>query len=135
MYPPNIQRADPRLRKQALLWILAILVAGLLALRYIALRPTPETLPLWIGGSVGLSAVVIAAFAVYLWRLGVRIKASLRFPPPGLRVIRDTVIMDGADARRRGILLQVLAVVLLLWVLAFLAVTWRLLAVLGASTA
>jgi hypothetical protein len=37
-----------------------------------------------------------------LYRFGRRVLASGQFPPPGTKVPRDTVIIEGAQARRRG---------------------------------
>lgn len=73
--------------------------------------------------------------AVYCWRLGARIVRSSRFPPPGMRVIRDTVVLHGQQAWRRGRALQALAVILVLTVVGFSMVLWRLVALLESSTA
>jgi hypothetical protein len=48
----------------------------------------------------------LAAFAIYIWRLGSRTLAEQRFPPEGLAVIRDVLVMRGAEARARGRLLR-----------------------------
>ena len=57
--------------------------------------------------------------------------AAQRFPPPGMRVVRDTVVLRGAAAAARGALLRWLAVVLVVCMLAVSIAVWRLLAVLG----
>src|SRR5688572_19353929 len=62
---------------------------------------------------LALAALLLApllAFAVYLWSLGGRVLRAQEFPPPGLRVIRDTAVLTGARAVSRGRLLKVLAV-------------------------
>ena len=51
----------------------------------------------------------IAGVATYLWRLGSRTLAEERFPPEGLAVVRDVLVLRGADARARGRLLRGLA--------------------------
>jgi len=48
---------------------------------------------LWIGG---LSLVGMGA---WFWRLGRRINLAGRFPPPGMKVIKDTRVRSGAKAR------------------------------------
>ena len=58
-------------------------------------------------GSAGASA-----FGVYVWRLAARVQAALRFPPPGLTVVRDTVILVGQAAVRRAYVLRVIGVLL-----------------------
>lgn len=78
-----------------------------------------------------LASLPIAVFAVYLLWLGRRITRTLRFPPPGLAVLRDTPILEGTRARARGILVQALAVVLFAAALLLTLVTFRLAAVLG----
>jgi len=59
-----------------------------------------------------LPALLLApllALAVYLWALGGRVVRAREFPPPGLRVIRDTPIVTGERAVSRGRLFKVLA--------------------------
>lgn len=49
------------------------------------------------------------AFAAYLWWLGGKVVLAQAFPPPGMRVVRDTPILTGRRAVSRGRLLKVLA--------------------------
>jgi hypothetical protein len=42
------------------------------------------------------------AISAYLIRLGRRIRTSRQFPPPGMRVVRDTEILRGRAAVWRG---------------------------------
>jgi hypothetical protein len=55
---------------------------------------------------------------VYLFRLGRRIKVSGQLPPPGTRVLHDTVILEGRAAVWRGTAMVTLSVVLGLAVVA-----------------
>jgi hypothetical protein len=48
----------------------------------------------------------LAGFGHYVWRLGTRTLREERFPPEGLSVIRDVLVMRGAQARARGQLLR-----------------------------
>ncbi len=41
-----------------------------------------------------------------LWRVGDETLRAQRYPPPGQKVIRDTAILEGPAARRRGRQLQ-----------------------------
>ena len=75
--------------------------------------------------------VPVLAFAGYLWWLGARIVRAERFPLPGLRVVRDTAVVEGADARRWGRVAQALAVTLTVVVAGLVFFLWRLLALLG----
>lgn len=54
----------------------------------------------------------IYIFAIYLWRLGSSVVREQRFPPPGLRVIRDTPVLSGVAGVRRGRIMQGLALLL-----------------------
>lgn len=59
---------------------------------------------------IGVVGVILlgplAGFATYLWRLGSRTLAEGRFPPEDLAVIRNVLVMRGAEARGRGRLLR-----------------------------
>lgn len=124
MEPRDIERGDARLRKAAILALLLTLGVGagaIVGLQHwldsLRMRPAPEarqalaTALVW---STGAICVVILAAAVHAWRLGARVRDASRSPPPGMRVIRDTVVLHGSAARCRGQLLQGLAVALVL---------------------
>lgn len=77
----------------------------------------------------------LVGLAVYLWRLGGRIVRAERYPPPGLGLMRDTLVVTGPAASRRGRLIQFLAAVLGLVALLLAAFLWRLVSVLGTGAA
>ena len=56
----------------------------------------------------------VIPFAFYLFMIGRRIVKHERFPPPGTKVIRNTVLIMGDKARLRGQVLVFLSVVLVL---------------------
>ncbi len=133
----EVQRADPRARRRALLTVACATVAGLtliaLAERY---RPVLED---WVTrdpdqfrARLGFATLAVALSgpllggAAYYWRLGRRIVRAETFPPPGLAVVRDTVVMHGRAARRRGRLIQLIAAALALVACAIPAMLWRL---------
>jgi len=144
----EIQRADPQLRKRALVMVLVIAVAGAVALLILQgvladlrmlrgndferARDALAAAFLW---SIAASALLTVPAGIYLWRMGSRIRSALQFPPPGLRVIRDTVVVHGEPAARRGRALQGLAVLLVLSMGALLAIAARLHALLGTPVA
>lgn len=129
----EIQKADPTARRQAVLAVIfGAAVGGLLIagfdhfhgpFREWLLSDPAETarrarLAMYLAAFV-LSAPLIA-FAVYLWLLGARVMRAQQFPPPGVRVIRDTPVIGGPAAVTRGQVIQVLALCLgvgaaLLW--------------------
>jgi hypothetical protein len=121
----EVQKADPAARRQAVLVIIfgtavgALLIAGFEHFRepfleWLSSEPAETVrrakLAAYVSAFV-LSAPVIA-FAIYLWLLGAKVLRAQRFPPPGLRVIRDTPVIGGRGAVMRGHVIQVLAVCL-----------------------
>ena len=140
----EFRRADPAARRHAVLLVAAAAVIGVLLIagfeRYrIPLRDwilaDPGTAPDRIKAVLFLLAALLSvpllAFAVYLWALGARVIRAREFPPPGLRLIRDTPVITGEAALSRGRRLKTLALgcVLASAVLVFLL--WRLASVLG----
>ncbi len=123
----EVQAADPRARRVALIVLAIAFVAGTLLLW--ALNTSQSAVASWLredpartvrrarwllaGLAVVTSGPAIAAGA-YLLRLGSRVIAAERFPPPGMRVVQDTTVVTGDAARSRGRLFQGLAAILLL---------------------
>lgn len=116
---PEVQQADPRARRLALSIIVVgtLVGAGLLTAADSA-RPAFETwvatepesrlrIVLWVLMLSMVAPVILVA--LYLCRLGSRTTRARRFPPPGLRVVRETVVLSGDEASRRGRLLRVFA--------------------------
>ena len=136
----SIRPADLRARRQAILLVLVGTIAGALAIA--ALDHYRAPLETWLLSdpkqradrlslaSWSLAAAValpLTGLAAYLWSIGVKAIRGQEFPPPGVRVIRDTPIHTGGAAIRRGHMLKALALALsgaaagLLWVMAQLA--------------
>jgi hypothetical protein len=67
----------------------------------------------------------IFGFVIWMWRLGARCFASERFPPPGTAVTADTPVLRGAAARRRGRVIQALAVAVGVTACALVLILWR----------
>jgi hypothetical protein len=68
----------------------------------------------------------LIAFAIYVWTLAKKIIRAREFPPPGLRVLRDTPIITGEKAFARGRLLQVFAVICAITSVLLNFLFWRL---------
>jgi hypothetical protein len=139
----DVRRADAPLRRQVVFYLIVATCAG--ALLIIGFERYRIPLREWILQEPGaahrlkflflfLAAVLtvpLLAIAAYVWTLGKKIIRAREFPPPGLRVLRDTPVITEEKAVARGRLLQVFAVVcavasvllsLLLWRLASLTI-------------
>ncbi len=111
----EIQRADPRLRIRLLIVMTIVALLGALGIlgldaylgRLHALGPQLQPLAAEkaMDAARGFLAVLIVgagAFSLYLASISRRVLAAGRFPPPGHRVISDTRIRRGRQARRAG---------------------------------
>lgn len=139
----EIQYADPRARRRALLFLATGAAVGAVVLS--AMTPIWGRLREWVaedpaqavirlrlvatstGALVAIPTLVLAA---RWWQLGERVVRSSRFPPPDMPVVRDTVIWHGQAARRRGRLLQGVALLLSIAVSGLLMIVWRVLSLL-----
>ena len=120
----KLQKADPKARTRALIITFAVIVIGMCTM--VLFESNQARLTGWfvanmasIADKSGVVAAVVSAFfspfyvvAGYLFLTGHRVIESLRCPPPGQRVIRDTKIIEGHAAVTRGRLLQVLSITL-----------------------
>jgi hypothetical protein len=119
----SVRKADPAWRRRVL--VLAAIGASIAALLIGALGRYRTALVDWIiadpaatadrvGLVVAVSMVVslgpLLGFAASIWAVGGRAVRSREFPPPGLRVIRDTRVITDDAAVRRGHVLRLLAV-------------------------
>ena len=117
----DIQPADPAARKRAI-WVF-LLVVVLLGGPVAILEFNQDRLDLWFReNSIGLASRIdilfLSAFilmlplvgaAVFVFRTATRIIKAERIPFPGQAVIKDTPIITGTKAVRRGRALQVMA--------------------------
>lgn len=136
----ELQRADSRARAYAV----AIVVVGTLlgGAALALLQSQRDDLIAWmvenplrlktsiLGGVVVLFLIPLLLASVWAWRLGTRVLDEGRFPPQGMKVVRDTVVVLGVQARRRGRLLQGLGVMFVIAGGGMLLVALRLVALL-----
>lgn len=133
----EIQRADPATRRRALIAIVVIAVAGwgawfglercLAGLRGVDPARQQDALESALLWATWAAMLPVAAFACGLWRYGTRVLRAGRFPAPGAKVIRDTLVLHGDPARVRGTALCVLAALLGLLAAGTLIAVYRLL--------
>ena len=139
----EIQKADPRARRKALVLLIIATIIG--AIVILLLESQLSMLEQWISDDPGVAferleltlavlAVVVAVpllgLAAYIWRLGARVIKTERFPPPGMAVIRDTPALTGTAARLRGRLIQAFAVIFALMAFALPIALWQIVDVL-----
>ena len=75
----------------------------------------------------------ILALCIYLFKLGVRIVQCKRFPPANYAVSRDTRVIEGSAAVRRGRLLQLLSIFLMITAGALPVIIWQIFRTLDGS--
>lgn len=124
-----IVAADPRLRKQILISVLIIILIALVIWVYLQkyfldLNLLAQDNPnLAIAKAVQLvhiflliNNLVFLALGIYLVTIGLKIFRSQQYPPPGQRVVRDTVLVSGKKARVHAFFLWVIAFLLIILV-------------------
>jgi hypothetical protein len=114
-----IQRAEPGARRRAVAVLVGLACVGALLIAAAghyrdAVRDWILTDPQAAAGRVEmvlqlaivLTVAPLLVFGAYVWRLGSSVCREQRFPLAGQRVVRDTPIVSGAVAVRRGVRLQ-----------------------------
>jgi len=119
---PKMQKADPAARKKAMWIIIAGTFTGIGFV--LALENQREALFNWFFSDpaqlvyrlrflfisvVVFGALPLIAFAAYFWLLGNRVIQDRRFPLEGQKLVRDTPILEGPAARKRGRIFKGLA--------------------------
>jgi len=121
MTEKGIQKADKGYRNKYLKRLFLYTGLGIVMILWAVplLGPFLETLK--PGQAIKTVVVVLIVMflplilmALYLMNLSRRILKSERFPPPGIKVIRDTVVLKGQHARSRGYLIMILSLILIL---------------------
>lgn len=134
----KIIRADPTLRMLTLFGVVALLVAGVVAIVFTesflrGVRELAQESPREAVARVGVvlrlvavaAAVVPIAVGAYLARVAFLTWRSGEFPPPGTRVLRDTVVTAGPGSRRWAVFAILVAALLLVGGIVLPLVTWN----------
>ncbi len=105
----TIQKADPETRKRALCWVGVLTVTGAAAIHWglpalkmylFSLSPKDSLkMVCWI---LLLTFLSVSPLGVYLCLLGRKTLTTRQYPPKGIKVIRDTVVLTGSSACLRG---------------------------------
>ena len=144
----EIQQADPKARRLALVFLaIGAIVGALLILaveqhqgtlrEQLLAEPAgaPDRIRLAFLISAALLSTPLLLFAVYCWTLGAKVRRAQRFPPPNVRVIRDTPVVYGDEAAFRARVLQALALGLLVLTGLVLLMLWYVAAILSGGAA
>mgnify|MGYP006301148669 CR=1 FL=1 len=123
---PIILEADPAYRRKMVLALILLAVLGGAALiltksvldgieALAAVDPDAaiQKIKGLIVGIIAVNAVLSSVFGLYFVVLAVRVFRSGQFPPPGMKVIRDTLLRTGNKARMAGVILSGAAVLVL----------------------
>lgn len=89
-------------------------------------QSTRSRAQLLIAGLAVLIVAPVVGMAVYMARIGTRIVREQRFPPEGLAMIRDVMVVRGGAAVRKGRVLQVAAAILVVLAALMVLTLWRL---------
>ncbi len=118
--------ADKKLRKQILLILLLLFPVGLFLTQ--SLSSHVEEITALAEHDIGqalaklrnlvtiftvANGIFSLAFALYFAFLAMRVLKSEQFPPPGMRVVRDTHLRTGKKAKSMGMLMIFMALVML----------------------
>jgi len=119
----HIIPVDKKLRKQTLIGLLLLILIGAFLIQAIlahfeeikSLAITNPDLSVlkvkefvcWV---IILNAILSLAFCVYFVSIAIRILKSKRYPPPGMRVIKDTRLQTGKKAKAMAIVQIIMAV-------------------------
>ena len=122
----EIVKADPGLRRQMLLVLLLIVAIGLFALEWVPkematilaiARESPAEARartvLLLGALVAPPVLLGMVAGVDTIRRSVSTFRTDRFPPPGMRVLRDTPVLRGRSARGLAIVMATLGALLI----------------------
>ena len=78
-------------------------------------RLDPETALSVMKVTLVVGFLSVVPFGLYLLAFGCKVMEHERFPPPGVKVIRDTKLIEGEKARVRGRLLVVFSLILIVF--------------------
>jgi len=122
----DIVRADKEFRKRFILFLVLIIIVFVFAILSMKSyldqmaelrRENPslagEKITLLLKWWMGLGALPILGFGVYQILIARRILKSGQYPPPGMKMLRDTKIQTGSKAKKAAISLIVLSSVII----------------------
>ena len=123
----KIVKTDKDLRKKILLITLLLVVAGVIFIFYfqnyltglkLLAKEYPELALQRIIYSmkiiIFMLMIIFAGAGIYFLRLGILTIKTSQFPPPGIKVIKDTRLIEGKNAVRKGVIIIILSMLFII---------------------
>jgi uncharacterized protein involved in exopolysaccharide biosynthesis len=123
-----IVRADKKLRIRYIIILAVIILIFIVIFKYFlnykhSMEILAENNPqLALGKIVALLKVIIyinpiffLAVTIYFLGMGIKTYRTEQFPPPNIRVIRNTQLLTGAKAKQRAIILFIFSILLIIF--------------------
>jgi len=134
----EIQRADRNARQKTIKCILVMMVVFAPTIYW--LNSNMEFIEEWIAEPdetvkrikfifsilIAIGATLLLVASIYIFRLANAVLRSGRYPPPNIKVIRDTRIRHDVTARRIGRLMQGFGMITLVFLVAIIMLGWTL---------
>jgi hypothetical protein len=135
----EIQKADPATRRRALFLLLIGIIVG--AALILGFESYSAALQEWILSdpdkdseriifimlvSACVTSAPLLVMGAYCWVLGARVSRAEQYPPPAQLVFRDTLVVRGPAAVRRGNMFKALAICFITIAFLFPVLFWRL---------
>jgi len=117
----GVVRADKLYRRKILIITLFLVLIGVVlfsgvipwAQAYLQ-RLAPQKALCMVRVALVAMFLSMVPIALYLWTFGRKVLSSERFPPPDVKVIKDTRLLEGEKATFRGRLVIAFALILIL---------------------
>lgn len=123
----QVLKPDKEYRKKAIIILIISIIAGLGVLAYFQVyiddvkelakydRDQALTKIFFMLKIIMISmAFTLASFGIYVLRLSIKTIISEQFPPPGIKVIKETQVLRGSPAKNRGFMGVMLAVAIII---------------------
>ena len=134
----EIQRADPKARRRNTIISIVLLVVFVPLLFWF--KPYVKSLEPWISEPgetvervkfsitllISIGAVLLILITTITFKFANAVLESNRYPPPSIKVIRDTRIRRDEAARKMGRLIQAYGVVVIIFLVVLILAGWKL---------
>ena len=113
----EIIKADPKYKKQLLIRFLILVIClaiGLTFMRAHMENLGTQALAGFLRVMLWIIFVPPILFAIFFISFALRCQKEGRFPPTGTKVIKDTVVLHGQDAKRRSLMIIVVSAAMIL---------------------